>query len=169
MIIGNGKVNYCGVPMKETIYTTWARRDNHWVNDMLEKWQKSGDHYLCFPRILFEVHTLPDTPFWMYFYYAKARTDIPSLQGEIEFRVKVLSWRPDHKYSGNDIRVFRGNEDGRVWFLCDRFEEIVKNDGSLLSLSDFRHAYGKNLISTMRNSIPQVILEAKTRAGRYYP
>ena len=155
--------------MKETIYTTWARRDNHWVSDMLEGWRKSGKPFLCFPWILFEVHTLPVTPFWMYFYYARGRTDIPSLQGRVEFRVQGVSWHPNPKYSGNDTCVFRGYEDGKVWFLCDRFEEIVKNDGSLLSLSDFSHAYGKNLISTMRNSIPQVILEAKIRAGRYYP
>ena len=169
MVLGIDNSIIAGILMKETIYTTWARRDNHWVSDMLEGWRKSGKPFLCFPWILFEVHTLPVAPFWMYFYYARGRTDIPLLQGRVEFRVQVVSWHPNPKYSGNDTCVFRGYEDGKVWFLCDRFEEIVKNDGSLLSLSDFSHAYGKNLISTMRNSIPQVILEAKIRAGRYYP
>jgi hypothetical protein len=98
--------------MKETIYTTWARRDNHWVNDMLDKWRKSGKTYLCFPWILFQVHTLPATPFWMYFYYATGHTDIPSLQGRIEFRFRVISWRPNIKYSSNDISNFREEEDG---------------------------------------------------------
>ena len=157
------------VLLKETIYTTWARQDNHWVNNMLEGWRKSGKQYLCFPWIKFKVHTLPDTLFWLYFYNAKSRTDVPSLQGRVEFRVRVVSWRPNPKYGGNDIYVIRGDEDGTAWFLCDHFDEVVKENGDLLSLSDFSHAYGKNLISTIRNSIPQVILKTKIRVVRHHP
>ena len=105
----------------------------------------------------------------MYLYYAEGRTDIPSLQGRIEFRVQVVSWRPNPKYSEMNVYVFRGDEAGKVWFLCDRFEETVKIDGSLLSLSNFSHVHEKNMISTMRKSIPQVVLESKIRAERYYP
>ena len=155
--------------MKETIYTTWARRNNHWVNDMLEGWRRYRKPKLCFPWILFNVHTLPPTPFWMYFYYAQGRTDIPSLQGMIEFRVRMASWSPESKYAGDDIHLVRAGEDGKAWFLCDRFEEIVKENGQFLSLSDFRHAFGKNLVSTMRNSIPQVILQTNIRKVRFYP
>ena len=155
--------------MNETIYTTWARRDNHWVNDMLEGWRASGKSLLCFPWIKFQVHTLPAAPFWMYFYYAQGLTDMPSLQGRLEFRVRVVSWRPNTIYREVDMHIVREKEDGKAWFLCDRFEEIVKETGGLLSLSDFSHAHGKNLVSTIRNSIPQVILHSKTKVRRYYP
>ncbi len=155
--------------MKETIYTTWARSDHHWVKDMLAGWQNSRKSYLCFPWILFEVHTLPATPFWMYFYYAKGRTDILNLQGRLEYRVHVVSWQPKSKYIDDDIHVVRETEDGKVWFLCDRFEVIIREDGELLSLLDFKHVLGYNLISTIRSSIPQVELKAKIRLVRSFP
>jgi len=83
--------------------------------------------------------------------------------------VQVISWRAHIQFSGTDTFVFRADEYGEVWFLCDRFEEVVRDDGHLLSPSDFSHAQGKNLISTIRNSIPQVILDAKIEVVRYYP
>jgi len=155
--------------MNETIYTTWARKDNHWVNDMLTGWQKSNKQYLCFPWIQFKVHTLPEPPFWMYFYYAKGRTDIASLKGRIEYRVRVINWNPESKFAGNDVYLIRSDEDGTVWFLCDRYEEIRRLDGQSLYLADFNHAQGMNLISTMRNSIPQVTLQAQIKVLNYYP
>ena len=155
--------------MNETIYTTWVKRDNHWVNDMLQGWRRSNKTELCFPWIFFNVYTLPTPPFWMYFYYAKGRSDVQSLKGKFEFRTRVVSWRPTPKYQGDDIHIVRDNEEGKAWFLCDQFEEIVKDGGELLSLSDFNHAHGKNLISSIRNSIPDVVLNVKIRVVQHYP
>jgi hypothetical protein len=153
----------------ETIYTTWARKDKHWVNEMLDGWRDTGEPYLCFPWIKFQVHTLPVPPFWMYLYYAVGLTDISSLQGRVEYKVRVVSWQPNIPYRDGNIHIVRENEDGKVWFLCDRFEEVVKEGGELLSLSDFNHAYGKNLVSTIRNSIPQVVLDSSTKVLQHYP
>ena len=133
---------------------------------MLEGWLKTGKPKLCFPWIKFRVHTLPASPFWMYFYYAQKLTDVPSLMGKVEFRVRVTAWQPALNYAGNDIHLVREHENGTAWFLCDRFEEIAKENGQLLSLSDFNHAQGKNLVSSMRKSIPQVILGTKVRIVR---
>lgn len=155
--------------MNDTIYTTWARQDNHWVKNMLDGWRASGKPYLCFPWIKFQVHTLPAPSFWMYFYYSQGRTDIPSLQGRIEYKVRVVSWRPNPLFRAADVYLVRETENGKAWFLCDRFEEAIKEDGKYLSLSDFNHAHGKNLISTIRNSIPQVILDVKTKILQNYP
>lgn len=155
--------------MKETIYTTWAKQRNHWVEEMLGGWRSSGKSYLCFPWILFNVHTLPKKSFWMYLYYAQSRTNAPLLKGKIEFRVRVTSWRSDSAFTGDDIYSVRIDEVGKVWFLCNRYEEIVKENGELLSLTDFQHVNGKNLISTIRNSIPQVILQSNIKTIQYYP
>lgn len=155
--------------MNEVIYPTWALYDWHWVFEMISKWKGSEKPKLCFPWVKFKVHTLPPEPFWMYLYYAVSRTDIPELKGRIEYRVRVRSWRPELKYDNGDILLERGNEDGTAWFLCDRFEEIAKRNGDLLTLTDFHHAYGKNLVSTLRNSIPPVRLQPQVKVLSAYP
>jgi hypothetical protein len=154
--------------MKEYIYTTWTRSHNQWVKDMLASWRRSKKPYLCFPWIKFRVHTLPETPFWLYMYYAEGLTDVPALKGKFEYRLHVNDWSGT-RFSGEDIHLFRGDEDGKVWFLCDRYQEIAKAAASLISLQDFSHVDNKNLTSTMRNSIPPVLCEVNIRVIEQYP
>lgn len=154
--------------MKEYIYTTWTQSENEWVKDMLSYWKKSKKAYLCFPWIKFRVRTLSEPPFWLYMYYSEGLTDIPFLKGKVEFRLHIRDWS-DTKYIGRDILLSRGNEDGKIWFLCDKYREITLEGNTLISLMDFRHIQYKNLISTMRNSIPPVICEARIRTIENYP
>jgi len=135
---------------------------------MLNEWCKKSTAYLCFPWIKFYVHTLPNQPFWMYFYYATKDTDIPNLIGAVEFRVYVKEWKTD-KFINDQTFLCRGDEDGTIWFLCDGFQEIRRTDNRLINLDNFQHAYDKNLSSTMRNSIPPVVCKAEIKVIREYP
>jgi len=128
--------------MKEYIYTTWTRSNNEWVRDMLNSWRRSEKQYLCFPWIKFRVRTLPDTPFWLYMYYGVGLTDVLTLKGKIEFRCHVDAWS-ETRFIGEDILPYRDDEDGKVWFLCDQYQEIINADTSLLSLKDFSHVHDK--------------------------
>jgi hypothetical protein len=101
-------------------------------------------------------------------YDAEGLTDIPALKGKIEYRFHVNDWSGT-RFSGEDIHLFRGDEDGKVWFLCDRYQEIAKADASLISLRDFSHVDNKNLVSTMRNSIPPVLCGANIHVIEQYP
>jgi hypothetical protein len=154
--------------MKEYIYPTRANIGDEWARYMLEKWEESSLPLLCFPWILTSVHTLSREPFWMYLYYTLSASDIPALMGKIEYRVHVIAWQ-NTRYHGDNIYKARYDEDGKVWFLCDHFEEIRKWSGEMLGLEDFTHANGKNIVSTLRNSIPPVICHEKIKVVSRYP
>jgi len=154
--------------MMEFIYPTRANIGDEWARNMLERWQDSGQSYLCFPWILTSVHALSQEPFWMYLYYTLSASDVPALLGKVEYRVHVIGWQ-NTKYQGEDIYKARYEEDGKVWFLCDYFEEIRKWSGEMLGLEDVAHAHGKSLISTLRNSIPPVICHEKIKVVSRYP
>lgn len=155
--------------MLEMVYNTWARRDNHWVRQMLEGWRDSGKPFLSFPWLSYQLHTLPTSPFWLYMFYAAARTDIPELQGKIEFRLQVVSWRRVVRFMGEDVYRVREDEEATAWFMVDRFEELRREDGSLLSLQDFQHVHGRNILNVMRTSIPNVALLTPVRVIQRYP
>ena len=145
--------------MPDYLYPTQANGHKEWVLEMLLAWKSSSLPYLLFPFMTFTVHTLRQSPFWMYMYYRENKTDIISLKGKVKVRIHVIDWnhrlqrRPDAHYVD-----FDGGE--TTWFLCDRAEKI-----SLLSLSDFDHVDpdtgirdGKQLQSTIRSSIAPVVL-----------
>jgi len=155
--------------MLEMLYNSWALSDNHWARKMLEGWSESSRPFLCFPWINYQLFTLPTSVFWMYLFYSAARTNVTELQGKIEFRLQVVSWRYSTKFIGDDIYRVRGDEDATAWFMVDRFEELRRNDGSLLSLQDFKHAHGQNIMQVMRHSIPQVELTALVTVIGKYP
>jgi hypothetical protein len=154
--------------MLEMVYNTWARSDNHWVRQMLEGWRDSGRPFLSFPWVSYQLFTLPTSVFWLYLFYAPARTDAPGLQGKIEFRVQVVSWR-GNKFLGEDVYRVRGDEDATAWFMVDRYEELRREDGVLLNLDDFTHAHGKNIQAVMRSSIPNVVLGSAVQVVQKYP
>jgi len=154
--------------MAEYIYPTRANSGDEWLKVMLENWKESRLPLLCFPWVLFGVHTITDQSFWLYMYYSYAQTDIPSLQGILEYRLHITNWGLD-KYTGKDIYPARIEEDGTAWFLCDRFEKICRSDNQPLHLTDFVHKYHKALGSTMRNSIPPVICKTKIISIESYP
>jgi hypothetical protein len=156
--------------MKKFIYPTWTRPDNEWVKIMLNDWRKSGKPYLSFPWIKFRVWTLPVSPFWMYMYYSKSLTTIPDLIGKMEFRLRIVDWSPvKYDDKGDDIYLARKDEEGKIWFKCKQYQEVRKTNHDLISLDDFVHASGKNLVSTIRNSIPQVECQTGIKVIRQYP
>lgn len=154
--------------MPEYIYPTRANTGDEWLKVMLEKWRSSGLPMLCFPWILFGVHTIMDRSFWLYMYYSFAQTDIPLLQGILEYRLHISDWGLV-KFTGKDIFRARFDEAGTAWFLSDRFEKICKSDKQKLHLSDFDHKYNKALGSSMRNSIPPVVSKTKIMVIDFYP
>ena len=62
-----------------------------------------------------------------------------------------------------------GEEDVTAWFMVDRFEELRREDGALLSLQDFKHVHGQNILTIMRQSIPQVTLSVPAQIIQKYP
>lgn len=154
--------------MKEYIYPTRANRGDEWAREMFEAWESSRKPLLCFPWIRFNVHTLVREPFWMYLYYTERATDILDLQGKVEFRVRVIDWNRS-RFQKDNIYQARYDENGKVWFLCNRYEEIRGERRNLIGLDDFTHAAGKNLASTIRNSIPPVICHSKIIVTQCYP
>ena len=144
------------ISLPEFLYPTEAEADWDWLPEMLTAWRAKGKTHLCFPFKNTRPHTLPERgSFWMYMYYRKTITDIAHLKGAVRFRVHVLSTSSE-KIDAPDVHIqdFGGAE--KIWFLCDRVEEITKADGSLLVREDFVHTEGTDLPSTMRNSIPPV-------------
>ena len=143
--------------MTDFMYPTQADNNHEWFLAMLNGWQKSSSKYLCFPFFKYKPYTLPpDENFWMFMYYRESTTDIEYLKGKVKYRIHVVKLteevirRPD---------VFDVNFGGRerVWFLCDRAEYVVKDNGNLLTLEDFEHQdKSKVLTPTMRSSIPPV-------------
>ena len=154
--------------MAEYLYPTRTNSGDEWLKDMLDSWRGSDRRYLCFPWINFRVHTIRDQSFWLYMYYSLNRSDIPDLIGVIEYRLSITEWRTS-KYLGREIHVERDDEPGTIWFLADRYEKIRKAGGELVELRDFHHADGKRLRSTMRNSIPPVVLQSEIFVTERYP
>ena len=154
--------------MAEYLYPTRTNSGDEWLKDMLDSWRGTGCRYLCFPWIKFRVHTIRDQSFWLYMYYSQNRSDIPDLMGVIEYRLSIMEWGTS-KYLGREIHVARGDEPGTIWFLADRYEKIRKAEGDLVGLDDFRHADGKRLGSSIRNSIPPVALQSEIFVTERYP
>ncbi|MDF7807550.1 hypothetical protein P4E94_08890 [Pontiellaceae bacterium B12219] len=140
--------------MNSYLYPT----EPHWFDDELKKWKSSGKRYFCFPFLWFEPHTLPSDKtkeFWLYLYYAESRTDNQSLQRVVQFRAKVIETSLS-KIKGNDIHLLE-NDEAKTYFKCDVVEEIKTVDGKFLTEADFNHAQGKNLLSSIRNSVAPII------------
>lgn len=128
-----------------------------WIDEMLSGWRNSRKRFFCFPWVRFNVKTLKPNEFWLYLYYSQRKTPLQSLAGKIKYRVHVVDWQRQEPFTGPDVYCVREDEDGKVWFRCKGYEEL-EAAGGLLSLHDLEHRDGKSLISTMRNSIPPVVL-----------
>ncbi len=157
----------------EYIYATSynaERNRTEWVYDMLAGWERTGKSRLCFSWVRSHPRKLPSPgePFWLYIYYRKRQTNLPKLKGKVKIRVHVVNWG-EEEFMGDSIHLHRHPEEGRVWFLCDRFEEVNNRAGGLLSFEDFAHAEGKDLGSAMRSSIPRVICRIPVIVKRRYP
>jgi hypothetical protein len=88
--------------------------------------------------------------------------------GVIEYRLRIMEWRTS-KYLGKEIHIERRDDPGTIWFLADRYEKIRKVGGDLVGFNDFRHADDKRLGSTIRRSIPPVVLQSEIFATERYP
>jgi hypothetical protein len=121
----------------------------------LQGWSVGGEKFLAFPFSGFTPRTLPKgQDFWMYMYYREGLTEFAHLKRAVKYRVRVVACSESRFAMPDTCEVSWGGE--KMWFLCDKGEEIAKPSGALFTDADFRHADGKNLSSTMRTSIPPV-------------
>ena len=131
-----------------------------WIEDMRDKWiAAKNDSYFSFSFLNFHPDTLPKKgAFWMYFYYTLKAEQNSSFGGNVEFRVHILE-HSKTQFQRNSVFIypFQSSEPVKIWFLCDRIERIERQDDQVLTLGDFKHAKGKELGSTIRNSIAPVI------------
>jgi hypothetical protein len=139
--------------------------EDGWIPELLKDWKNSRQPKLAFPFYNFTVHTLPEnpnTPFWMYLYHSKRRTEQLDLSGTVPYRVRVIHHEINaadslSKLQNSGAHV-RSNdlEDARTWFVCDVVEEILNADGSAMTFDDFDHAEGKGLGSSIISSVALV-------------
>jgi hypothetical protein len=155
--------------MLEMIFNTWARSDNHWVRKILDDWRDSGKPFLSFPWVSYQLHTLPTGVFSLYLFYAAARTDIHELQAKIEFRIQIVAWRGTQGFAGADVFCAGNNGQVTAWLMVDRFEEIRREDGSLLTLADFQHVHNQNIQIAMRDHLPNVQCVSPIQVIQRYP
>jgi hypothetical protein len=101
-------------------------------------------------------------------YYSQNQSDLPDLVGVVEYRLSIVEWSTS-KYICKEIYIERDDEPGTLWFLVDKYELIRKVGGDFLGLNDFRHADYKRLGSTIRNSIPRVVLQSEIIITERYP
>ncbi len=141
---------------------------NHWDEEMIQKWMDSKRPLLSFAFNRFFPHGLANEPYWLYLYYTKSRTMEPYYQGKIRFRFHVIDWN-ENEYARADIYTYPTTLDGKVWFLCDKFEEVSRISGGMLAFEDFQHTEGKNLGSCLRNSIAPAICVPKISVNKHYP
>jgi len=141
---------------------------SHWDEEMILKWQNSTLPLLSFAFNRFFPHGLPDEPFWLYLYYSKSRSMEPLYQGKLRFRFHVIAWNRN-QFSGSDTYTYPTTLEGKVWFLCDKYEEISRISGGMLAYEDFHHPSGKSLGSCLRNSIAPAICDSKIKIKKFYP
>jgi hypothetical protein len=141
------------------LYPTQASDKDQWLAEMLKSWDNSGLPYLCFPFAVLAPSELrtrvaQDDPFWLYMYYRKSPSTV-AFKGQIRFRIHVIQWREINsiqpkdpcKLFGNQKKVhvhppFSGVKE-TARFLCDKYEEIRKQNHKLLFLDDFQAPDGK--------------------------
>jgi hypothetical protein len=139
--------------------------EDGWIPDLLKDWKDSRQPKLAFPFYNFTVGTLPEnpnTPFWMYLYHSKKRTEQPELSGTVPYRVRVVHHETNTTDSytrlQNSGAHVRSNdlEKARTWFVCDVVEEILNVKGNAITFDDFDHAEGKDLGTSIINSVAPV-------------
>ncbi len=156
--------------MGDFLYPTQADGGIEWFANMLADWKGSERQYLCFPFKTFRPRTLPvGGTFWLYMYYRQGDTDTERLRGKVKFRIHVSAWS-ESAFEGADIHTQNFGGDEKVWFLCDKAEEIGLSGGVLLGLDHFEHTERKQLFSTIRTSIaPISCLAESVQVVRKFP
>jgi hypothetical protein len=171
------------------LYPTQASDKDQWLREMFKNWEKSELPYLCFPFAALALTELrrrvdQNEPFWLYMYYRKSLSSV-AFKGQIRFRIHVIQWRESNnprpkkpcKLFGNQKKIFvhppfsGKNETAR--FLCDRFEEIRKQDHKVLYIDDFPAPdgnTGRRLSGRIRGvGIPEVECQVKQISIYHYP
>jgi hypothetical protein len=163
--------NSKGVMMIEFLYPT--RYENGWIEDMISDWKKSNKPFMSFYFHKFYPRTLPPKPFepfWIYFYYSHERTERPHLSGKILYRVNILDYNESGYFNQTDVSIIRFSGVAKIWFKCDKFEEIKNANGALLNSDNFRHIDpNKKLLSTIRSSIAPVKRLSQITVVSQYP
>jgi hypothetical protein len=152
--------------MKEFLFP--VEYNTHWDEEMIQEWIDSKLPLLSFAFNRFLPHGLPDEPFWLYLYYTKSSSKEPLYQGKLRFRFHVIDWS-ENKFSRSDIYTYPTTLDGKVWFLCQKYEEVSRLSGEKLAYEDFRHPEGKTLGSCLRSSIAPAICIQQIKVNKFYP
>jgi hypothetical protein len=157
--------------MSAYLYPTHPCGDNgkNWIITCIrDDWKASCLPYFSFPWLWTYPSELNTTltpsgkPFWLYFYYSETtiRNECPDKIGlarQIEFRARVVEYddvqtNPNPFAQPNVFVISIGDiADVKIWFKCDRFEEVRKanrlnnnvssgQNSCLLTLADFEYA-----------------------------
>lgn len=150
--------------MREYLYPSHPCNDWFQIK-VIEAWQTSEKPFFAFSfcwhtpnsLIINENSHNDQQPFWLYIYYSdrKIREGIENkwcedkflpLAMQVEYRLRVLTFQHgnNNPFANIDTHNCSPCDDERIWFKCDRIEEIKKLDqsGKLvnLHLHDFLHA-----------------------------
>ena len=115
--------------MKEFLFPNEYKMDNPWDVEMVEGWIDSGLPYLTFAFNRFFPHTLSHEAFWLYIYNTKSSSDDPRLRGKLRYRFQVIDWA-DLPFKRPDTYYFRSTLEAKVWFWCNRFEEVSNSSSA---------------------------------------
>ena len=154
--------------MKEYLFPVEYKRGKPWDTQMIGLWVDSGLPYLTFAFNRFFPHSLSHETFWLYLYYTKSSSEDRQFQGKLRYRFQVIDWA-EVPFDRLDTHLFPSELDAKIWFWCNRFEEVTNIFGNMLAYEDFRHSEGKNLASCLRSSIAPVICAIKPLVKRHYP
>ena len=159
--------------MIEYLYPT--RYEKGWIDKLVTDWMSSTKPFVSFYFEKSYPHTLPVKPFepfWMYFYYSHERTESPHLRGKIKYRFKILDYNETGYFNQGDVFIIScQNIPTKVWFKCNKFEEIKNSNGAFLTSDNFKHQNPniKKLLSTIRSSIAPVKCLSQITVVSQYP
>jgi hypothetical protein len=156
--------------MIDYLFPVEYKKNDHWDVEMIEKWIKNQKVLLSFSFNRFCPRYLPGEPFWLYLYYTKSSTEEREWKGKLRYRFWVIEWQYE-KYCNDNVYTFPSTLCSTIWFLCNRYEEVRREDGRFLSYEDFRHPQGKSLGSCLRSSIAPAIckLDGELYISQTYP
>ena len=146
-----------------------------WVENIRDEWKESCKPYfsLWFLRVTPQQlisRECKGYPFWLYMYYSETKTkeycpESLSQAMQVKFRIRVIDYEisDTNPYAENSVHPIEPPEAPTIWFKCDRFEEIRKNNCaeqqngcSILTYHDFIHAENTDLASALQATIPPV-------------
>jgi len=133
--------------------------EDGWLEKFIHNWSQTDKPFVAFPYWHFKPTTLPknkNKKFWLYMYQSETKSS-PGAGGKILFRFRVVEYffhsekkqLPDsYVHPLDDLK----NPEAKVWFKCDKVEEID------LKLKDFDFG-DSDPRGRIRNTVASVALK----------